>query len=104
MSDECNAHDYAMEAAFFADQERKAGNEKKAAPLFEQALQLELQALAATEKSEGLWWSILHRSAGWLALDCGQPRLAEKLGLRRSGRRSGSGYGRSTAGSVDGRP
>ena len=79
MSDECNAHDYAMEAAFFADQERKAGNEQKAAPLFEQALQLELQALAATEKAEGLWWSILHRSAGWLALDCGQPRLAEKL-------------------------
>ena len=79
MSDECNAHDYAMEAAFFADQERKAGNEQKAAPLFEQALQLELQALAATEKTDGLWWSILHRSAGWLALDCGQPRLAEKL-------------------------
>ena len=79
MSDECNAHDYAMEAAFFADQERKAGNEQKATPLFEQALQLELQALAATEKAEGLWWSILHRSAGWLALDCGQPRLAEKL-------------------------
>ena len=79
MSDECNAHDYAMEAAFFADQERKAGNEQKAAPLFERALQLELQALAATEKTDGLWWSILHRSAGWLALDCGQPRLAEKL-------------------------
>ena len=66
-------------SGFFADQERKAGNEKKAAPLFEQALQLELQALAATEKTEGLWRSILHRSAGWLALDCGQPRLAEKL-------------------------
>ena len=39
-----------MEAAFFADQERKAGNEQKATPLFEQALQLELQALAATGK------------------------------------------------------
>ena len=79
MSDEYTPHDYAMEAAFFADQERKAGNEQKATPLFEQALQWELQALAVAEKSEGLWRAILHRSAGWLALDCNQPRLAEKL-------------------------
>ena len=68
-----------MEAAFFADVERKNGNEEKAAPLFERALELELQALAELTENEGLWWSVLHRSAGWLALDCGQPRLAERL-------------------------
>ena len=79
MSTEFGPHDYAMEAAFFADLERKRGNEEKAAPLFEKALELELQALAELTQTEGLWWSVLHRSAGWLALDCGRPRLAEKL-------------------------
>ena len=48
-------------------------------PRFEQALQWELQALAAVEKSERLWRAIRRRIAGWLALDCEQPRLAEKL-------------------------
>ena len=79
MTYEYSPHDYAMDAAFFADMERKNGNEEKAAPLFEKALELELQALAELEETEGLWWSVIHRSAGWLALDCNQPRLAEKL-------------------------
>ena len=79
MPDEYSPHDYAMEAAFFADMERKSGNAEKAASLFEEALNLELQAIEELTKDEGPWWSILHRSAGWLALDCGQPRLAEKL-------------------------
>ena len=79
MKFENGPHEYAMEAAFFADAERRSGNEAKAVPLFEKALELELQALKELKQTEGLWWSILHRSAGWLALDCGQPRLAEKL-------------------------
>ena len=39
-------HNKSMEVAFFADQERRRGNEKQAAELFEQALDLELKALA----------------------------------------------------------
>ena len=82
MTDKYSPHDYAMEAAFFADLERKRGNEEEAVPLFERALNLELKALAEMKESEGLWWSVLHRSAGWLALDCNQPRLAEKLACK----------------------
>lgn len=79
---EPNPHDYAMEAAFFADEARQRGDLQKASELFEQALQLERQALAEAKVTEGLWWSILHRSAAWLALDCNQPRLAEKLACK----------------------
>ena len=79
MTIEYGPHEYAMEAAFFADMERKRGNEEKAVPLFEKALELELQALKELKQTEGLWWAVLYRSAGWLALDCDQPRLAEKL-------------------------
>ena len=72
-------HDQAMEVAFFADLERRKGNEEHAAKLFEQALDLERQAIAAMTSPVEPTWSILHRSAGWLALDCNQPRLAEQL-------------------------
>ena len=72
-------HDEAMEAAFFADQERRRGNRERAAELFEQALDLELKALEEITESVEPTYSILHRSAGWLALDCNQPRLAEQL-------------------------
>ena len=65
MTIEYGPHEYAMEAAFFADAERKRGNEEKAVPLFEKALELELQALKELEDTEGLWWSVLYRSAGW---------------------------------------
>ena len=74
-------HNKAMEVAFFADQERRRGNEKHAAELFEQALDLELKALEEiTEPVEPS--SVLHRSAGWLALDCNKPRLAEQLACK----------------------
>ena len=72
-------HDQAMEAAFLADLERRKGNEKDAAKLFEKALDLERQAIAAMTTPVEPTWSILHRSAGWLALDCNQPRQAEQL-------------------------
>ena len=39
--------------AFFADQERRRGNEKQAAELFEQALDLELKALDEITKACG---------------------------------------------------
>ena len=72
-------HDKAMEAAFFADQKRRRGNRERAAELFEQALDLELKALGEITEPVEPAYSILHRSAGWLALDCNKPRLAEQL-------------------------
>ena len=74
-----NPHSQAMEAAFFADEARHRGDLEKAAQLFEQALALELTVIADLKNTDGLRWSVLHRSAAWLALDCNQPRLAEKL-------------------------
>ena len=72
-------HDEAMEAAFFADQERRRGNKERSEELFEQALDLELKALGEMSEQVEPTYSILHRRAGWLALGCNQPRLAEQL-------------------------
>lgn len=72
-------HDEAMEVAFFADQERRRGNRERAAELFKKALDLELKALDEITGPVEPTYSILHRSAGWLALDCNRPRLAEQL-------------------------
>ena len=75
-------HDEAMEAAFFADQEQRRGNRERAAELFKQALDLELKALDEITEPVEPTYSILHRSAGWLALDCNKPRLAERLACK----------------------
>lgn len=72
-------HDQAMEAAFLADQERRLGNQKKSGELFSQALDLALKALGEMTEPVEPTYSILHRSAGWLALDCNKPQLAEQL-------------------------
>ncbi len=74
-----NLHEKAMDLALFADRERSNGNSAKAKEMFARALGFELDAISSLEASEGLAWDILHRSAGWLALDCDWPRLAEKL-------------------------
>ena len=73
-------HDRAMEAAFFADLARRRDHdEKRAMELFEQALDLELKAIAAfTERLEPSY-SVYQRSAGWLAMDCGRPEQAAQL-------------------------
>lgn len=75
-------HDKAMEVAFLADLERRRGNEEQAAKLFDEALELELRAIAQMTTPIEPTWSILHRSAGWLALDCNNPRKAEQLAAR----------------------
>ena len=76
-------HDQAMEAAFLADLARgRDGDEEKATALFARALDLELKALAELTEPIEPTHSIFHRSAGWLALDCNQPRLAEKLACK----------------------
>ncbi len=53
-------HNKAMEVAFFADQERRRGNEKQAAELFEQALDLELKALEEIIEPIEPRYSVLH--------------------------------------------
>ena len=75
-------HNKAMEVAFFADQERRRGNEEQVVELFEQALDLELKALDEITEPVEPRYSVLHRSAGWLALDCNRPRLAEQLACK----------------------
>ena len=72
-------HDKAMEKTFFADLERRRGNHKAAMELFEKALDLELKAIEQMAEPIEPTHSILHRSAGWLALDCNRPRKAERL-------------------------
>ena len=72
-------HDQAMEKAFFADLERRKGNEGQVAEIFKKALDLELKAIKAMTNPVEPTCSILHRSAGWLALDCNQPHLVEQL-------------------------
>ena len=72
-------HNQAMELTDAALRKRRQGNDAAAKEFFGQALQQELAAIADLDEPDNLAWSILHRSAGWLALDCGQPRLAEKL-------------------------
>ena len=78
-------HDKAMDSAFFAMRERTQGNSEEAARLFEQALQAELAAITELEnlgQMDELTRSIWHRSAGTLALDCKDYRLAEQLATK----------------------
>ena len=72
-------HDLAM--AFTDRAIRERATEGKAASLqyFERALEAELSAIAGLDTSDGLLWSVLYRSAGSLALDCGRIRQAEQL-------------------------
>lgn len=72
-------HDEAMDAAFLAEMEKRQGNQERAQELFAQALELELKAIKEMNEPIEPTYSVLHRSAGWLALDCRNPRLAEQL-------------------------
>ncbi|MXX11988.1 MAG: hypothetical protein F4Z86_00810 [Gemmatimonadetes bacterium] len=54
-------HNKGMEVEFLADQERRRGNEKQAAELFEQALDLELKALDEINEPVEPTYSIMHR-------------------------------------------
>ena len=75
-------HDKAMELAFFALRERSQGNKVKSLPLFQQALELELAAIDALEEYIEPTYSVLHRSAATLALDCNELRKAEQLAAK----------------------
>ena len=61
---------------------RRRGDNETALPLFEQALEAEVKAIESMDEYVEPTFSVLHRSAGTLALDCNQLRRAEKLAAR----------------------
>ena len=78
-------HNKAMESVDYALSARQRGADQEALSHFEEALAYELDAIADFEKRNGPLepsYSVLHRSAATLALDCGKPRDAEKLAAR----------------------
>ena len=85
MSELYDFHHEAMDLAFFALRARRRGNEEEAVPMFKDALENELKALDELYKFGEVvepTYSVLHRSAATLALDCEDWRLAEKLAAK----------------------
>jgi len=80
-----NPHNQAMDLVETAIMERTRGHEEKAVQLYAEALELELAAikeLDARDDHDEPTWSVLHRSAGWMAFNSNQFRRAEKLASR----------------------
>lgn len=73
------AHDRAMDLAFLADRSKAAGNQTEARRLYKQALEKELEALSALKSPTPVTAAVIHRSAAWLAVECGEIRRAEQL-------------------------
>ena len=80
-----NPHNQAMDLVETAILERTRGHEEKAIQLYAEALELELAAIRELdergERAEPTW-SVLHRSAGWMAFNSNQFRRAEKSASR----------------------
>lgn len=75
-------HDQAMDLVEVAILKRMSGDAEAVTRLYAEALELELSAISQLEKSEQIGeptWSVMHRSAGWMAFNSGQYRRAEKL-------------------------
>ena len=79
MSEINKLHRRAMDLTALAFIERTRGNTEKASELFEQALENEVAAIGALDEYVEPTYSVLHRSAATLALDCNQYHKAEKL-------------------------
>ena len=77
-------HNKAMELADAAIAAQRRGGAGDARALFERAFQSEAAAIAELEKHGRIEpnYSVLHRSAATLALDCGRPRDAEKIAAK----------------------
>ena len=58
---------------------KTAGNLDEAGRLYAQALESEVAALGALHSPSPMTFAAMHRSAAWLALECREIRLAEKL-------------------------
>lgn len=76
-----DSHNKAMEFAERALMARVRGNTEESTKLFEKALENELEAISKLEAEGRIepTYSVLHRSAGTLALDCNQPKKAEEI-------------------------
>lgn len=75
-------HNLAMEFADLGIRNRVQGNMERALAYFKQALDFELAAISELDQTDGLAWSVLHRSVGTLALDCRDFRRAEQITTR----------------------
>ena len=82
MSNANDLHGKAMDLAELAMVQRLQGNTVGAAELAQQALQLELDAIQALGEPIEPTYAVLHRSAGSLALQCQDFRLAEQIAAR----------------------
>ena len=82
MSEINRLHDTAMDFAALGLMEHARGNAEKAAEFFEQALEYEVAAIDALDRYIEPTYSVLHRSAATLALDCKRYRKAEQLAAR----------------------
>lgn len=75
-------HEKAMDFAARAFMARARGDAEQAAEFFESALDHETAAIAALDEYIEPTYSVLHRSAATLALDCKQYRKAERLAAK----------------------
>lgn len=74
-------HGRAMELAELAMVAKVRGQQDDAEKLFRQALECELLAIQKMDEGDRIepTYSVLHRSAATLALDCNEPRYAERI-------------------------
>ncbi len=79
MSNTNDLHSKAMDLAESAMVQRLQGNTAGATELARQALRLEMSAIEELQEPIEPTYSILHRSAGYLALQCEEYRLAERI-------------------------
>ena len=82
MSDVNDLHHKAMDLAELALIERLKGNSVESSELFRKALDFELAAINELDGAVEPTFSILHRSAGTMALHCGQIRMAEQIAAK----------------------
>ena len=85
MNNRTNHHQQAMDLVEAAILERMRGNPARTEELYAQALDLELAAIREMEERNDQsepTWSVLHRSAGWMALNSHQLRRAEQLAAK----------------------
>lgn len=82
MSEVNDLHNMAMDRAELALRERLRGNVNGEVDLARQALDLELAAIRELQEPIEPTFSVLHRSAGTLALRCHEYRLAEQIAAK----------------------
>ncbi len=85
MNNKANHHEQAMDLVEAAILERMRGNPGRTEELYAEALELELAAIRELEERDDRsepTWSVLHRSAGWMAFNSNQLRRAEQLAAK----------------------